>query len=51
MDGEWLGGGGNVRCSERLVIFKRAARCAVRIDSQAAGRPANLIRGRRKSLR
>lgn len=44
----WMekGGGVNARCSERLVIFKRAARRAVRIDFQAAGRPANLIRGR-----
>lgn len=47
MDGEWGGG----LCAMQLVIFKRAARRAVRIDSQATGRPANLIRGRRKSLR
>lgn len=45
---EWGGRGAwvNVRCSERMVIFNRAARRAGRIDSQAAGPPRNLITGR-----
>lgn len=35
-----------MRRSERMAAFNRAARRAGRIDSQAAGRPRNLITGR-----